>query len=273
MAKKIASAPAKHKKPATTITKVTTVEATKDTKSVTRSVKNFYKSLKRTPIIGAVLAELVGSFLLVATILTVQANPLYTAFGLIGIVLIVSGASVVHLNPAITIGAWVTRRINFIYAICYIMAQIIGAVLAWVVLSQFLKGDTSSSSDVFGSASNTLFTASELAKDKEWYIFFAELLGTTILATGIANSIKSIKGDKTQRAMTYAFTALVALIVAGSATAIYANGLTFINPVVAAAANALSWNIWPIAIYVFAPVIGGILGFALADIISTQDQE
>jgi len=35
-----------------------------------------------------------------------------------------------HLNPAVTIGFWVTKRMSTFYAICYWIAQLIGASLA-----------------------------------------------------------------------------------------------------------------------------------------------
>lgn len=271
MAKKTASPSTKK----STTTKVTTIEATADSKLVLRSWKSFYRSFKHTPIIGAIIAEMIGTFLLTASVLTVQGNPLYIAFALVGVILIVSGLSGVHLNPAVTIGAWVNRKINAVYAVCFVAAQIIGAVLAWVVLNEFLKA--SNTAETMTTSSSTLYHAAEIVKNKEWYIFFAELLGSTILVTGIASALKSAKSDKTVTALAYGFATLVALLIAASITQALltesGTGLTFLNPAIAAASNSLSWNIWPIAIYVFAPIIGGIIGFAIQGVISIQDGE
>lgn len=43
-----------------------------------------------------------------------------------------------HLNPAVTIGFWVTRRLNTIQSLCYWFAQLAGAVSAAFLLSLFI---------------------------------------------------------------------------------------------------------------------------------------
>jgi glycerol uptake facilitator-like aquaporin len=256
-----------------TVHRTSTVEATASTTgSVLLSYKKFYKSLKRTPIIGVMLAEFIGTFLLVASIFTVQGQPLFVAFVLIGVVLVVGGVSGAHVNPAMTIGAWATRKISALYALGYIAAQVLGAVVAWLVLNAFLGGAAASATG----ARQSLFHAATLTGGKEWYIFFAELLGATILAFGLATAL-NIKREKIAAAFSYGLAILVALLVAGSVTSMYLTesntGLTFLNPATAIAANGLSWNLWPIAIYIFAPVIGGIVGFALQDFLQSQTDD
>jgi glycerol uptake facilitator-like aquaporin len=71
------------------------------------------KTLKDMPIIGKLIAEFIGAFLLTAAFIEMQGSPLFVAFALGGIILIVGGVSGAHVNPAITVGAWVSRRINW----------------------------------------------------------------------------------------------------------------------------------------------------------------
>ncbi|KAG9274729.1 aquaporin-1-like [Astyanax mexicanus] len=52
----------------------------------------------------------------------------------------VSGA---HLNPAVTVGALVSCRISALKALLYVSAQILGAVLASLIMSRLTPGETS----------------------------------------------------------------------------------------------------------------------------------
>lgn len=240
---------------------------------VSSTAKSVYGRMQNTPLIAAVIAEFIGTFLLVSTILVVQGQPLYVAFALVGIVLMIGGASGAYVNPAMTIGAWVTRKIKSTRAICYILAETFGAVVAWLTLNAFLNSANSTAA-VTG---QSLFHAATVPSGKEWIVFFAELLGATILALGIAAAVR-VKKSNTKTALVYGFAILMALIIAGSgATNMLLTEsnttLSFLNPAAAIAANGLSWKIWPIAIYIIAPIIGGILGFALQDALKNKNND
>ena len=105
--------------------------------------------------LAAYIAELVGTMLLVFAICTVvtlyvataanaQTGSDFAVVGLVhGIVLFaliatLGGVSGGHFNPAITIAAWVTRRIDPIDAVVYILAQLSGAVLGALMVKGFL---------------------------------------------------------------------------------------------------------------------------------------
>ncbi|HEX4003662.1 MAG TPA: aquaporin [Candidatus Acidoferrales bacterium] len=47
-----------------------------------------------------------------------------------------------HLNPAITIGCWVTKRLGTIQSLCYVTAQLLGAVAGGYTLSAILPEST-----------------------------------------------------------------------------------------------------------------------------------
>lgn len=226
----------------------------------------------KSPFLGALIAEFVGTFLLIAAILTVQGQPLFVAFAIIGIAMIIGGFSGSHFNPALTVAAWVTRRINWIRAVGYIIAQALGAAVAFLVLNAFLQNSASEATSLYAS-SPTLFHAATLPAGHEWYVLFAELLGTTILGFGFAAALRSVR-DKVAMGFTYGLSLLVALLVAGSVTALLltqANtGLTFVNPAAALAANGLAWELWPILVYIVAPMVGAIIGFVIHDLIQVE---
>lgn len=231
--------------------------------------KSLHTRLKEMPVIAALVAEFIGTFLLVATVFAVQGQPLYVAFALVGIVLTIGSISGAYVNPAMTLGAWITRRIGSLRAIGYIIVQVSGAVVALAVLNAFLGSAQSLSGQ-------TLFHAASVTSGKEWSIFFAELLGTAILAFGLA-AIVRIRRTNIPAAFTYGLAILVALLVAGWATSMSlteANAsLTFLNPATAIAAGGISWNLWPIAIYIVAPAIGGVIGFAVQIFLKSQSSD
>lgn len=234
------------------------------------SVKSAVTALKKMPLLGGIIAEFLGSFLLVASFLEVQASPLFVAFSLAGVVLMISGVASVQLNPATTIGALVTKKISAITALCYILAQVLGGIVAWLVLNAFVQGASTSTAT---SAAPALFHAATLTSGKEWTVFFTELVGTIIVTFGFAAALRA-KKDKLTAAFAYGFATLVAMVFAGSITSMLLTesntGLTFLNPAIAIAANTLSWNVWPIAIYIVAPVVGGIIGIVLHDLIQSH---
>jgi glycerol uptake facilitator-like aquaporin len=221
------------------------------------------------PLLGVIVAEFIGTFIITAAFLEMQGNPLFFGFAIAGTVLIVGGVSGAHINPAMTIGAWVTRRISSMYAFFYIVAQVLGAIVAWLTLNAFLQNSSTTSAKVTGS----IFHAATVTSGKEWYIFFAELLGVAIIALGVAAAVR-LKRNKVVAAFATGFAVLTALYIAMSITTVLlsesSTSLTFLNPAIAIAANGLSWNIWPIAIYILAPVLGGVVGFVLQDYLHSQ---
>lgn len=275
MATKKASSPAKKstaKKSTAAKPKTRTVSATakKDKQAILFGLK-----FNKSPFLGALIAEFMGTFLLIAAILTVQGQPLFVAFAIIGIAMIIGGFSGSHFNPALTIAAWVTRRITWIRAVGYIIAQAVGAAAAFLVLNAFLQNSTTEATNLYASTP-TLFHAATMTSEQYWYVLFAELLGTTILGFGFAAALRSVR-DKVVMGFTYGLTLLIALLVAGSVTALLLTeqntGLTFVNPAAALAANGLGWELWPILVYVIAPAIGATIGFVIHDFIQAETDD
>jgi aquaporin Z len=266
-------------KKAISSTKKSTGKASSSALNPDSSVASTYsavrKILKEMPIIGALIAEFIGAFLLTAAYIEMQGSPLFVAFALGGIVLIIGGVSGAHVNPAVTIGAWVTRKMNWVYALGYIVAQLLGATVAYLVLNTFLHAGTATA---LGAAAPTLLHAATIINGKEWYIFFTELLGTTILVLGVATALR-YKKNRIVAAFAAGFAISLALYIALTLNSPLLQSstesnaiLTFLNPAIAFAANGLAWSTWPLVIYIVAPVLGGIAGFAIQDFLHSQDK-
>jgi aquaporin Z len=246
---------------------VTSAPATATRKSVVGRVQDTISSVGLWRAVGA---EFVGTFLLATVIIAGQGQPIFVLFGLVGIVLLIGAISGAHVNPAITIGAWVTRRVGWLRALLFIGAQVLGAVIAWGTLNLFLSGaaPVDATSAALGQTGPALFEAAQASiwAGKEWYVFFAELLGTAILGFAIANATRGIQ-DRVASAFTAGLGIFIALMVAVSAAS-YVSASAVINPAVAISLQAYSWeNLWPLAVYAFAPVVGAVVGFVLHDVL------
>ncbi len=209
-------------------------------------------------------AEFIGTFLLASIFIVGQGQPIFVLFGLVGIVLLIGAVSGAHVNPAITVGAWVTRRIGWLRAVGYIFAQFLGAAVAYVTLQAFLGGQApvSSSAAAYGQTAQELFKAVSLSTipGKEWYVFFSELLGTAILGFAVANAFRA--KEQIGSAFSVGLGIFVALMVAGTAAG-YVGATVIINPAVALSLQVFGSDAWAYVIYALAPVIGGVIGFII----------
>ncbi len=257
-----------------TATKSSTTTTTVTTKKVEKN-----KMLSDTPLMGMGIAEFVGTFLLVSSIFAVHGQPLFVAFGLIGLVLIFGGISGSHLNPAITIGALATKRIKSKQAVIFIVAQLLGALAAFSIFSGVLSATAPSGSDAMMGGSQ-LFHVVDMSADeattkgKEWVLFVAELLGVFALSLGVATALRE-KKQRIVSATAVGMALLVGLLLASSITQVLlveqGTTLTYLNPAAAmsgyVAGGVNMFDLWPIMIFVIAPSVGAVLGFGLSDVL------
>lgn len=278
MATKKAASAAKKTAPKkqTTTTKVTTVKAVESrpvmpTSTTSKRAVRF--NLARTPLVAALIAEFIGTFILTATVIAGQGQPILVFFALVGIVLAVGTISGAYVNPALVLGAWVTRRINGLRAAGYIVAQVLGAMLALVVLTAFVNGapQPSGAEAAYNSAAE-LFKAAAIPQGKEWFIFASEFLGLMIFGFAVAGATRE-KKERTAAAFTVGLGAFLGLMIAGSAAA-FLGANAVLNPAVAIGLQAINFStVWPIAVYVVGGGLGAIVGFVLYDMLKTNEPE
>lgn len=118
----------------------------------------------------AMLAELFGTFVFASAVLRLATNNNFGAIAIslvFAVLVVVFGAiSGAHLNPAITIAAWVNRKINGAKAFAYIVAQVVGASLAVLVVSLLTTATYDLSNDIKQLAiQSNVVTEEEIAKD------------------------------------------------------------------------------------------------------------
>ena len=268
----------KSSKPA--LTKKAVTEVSKIEKVVKTTVKNASKKkgfsleeVSKPSFIAAVVLEFIGTFLLAASVLASQGQPVSVLFTLSTIVLIASAISGAHVNPLITVGAWVTRRISTLKAIFYIVAQILGAMVVFMLMNAFVSNapEVSQQAALYGQQKAQIFAVAPLPKDKESLILISELIGSFIFAFSVASITSDKKKSSAAKAIGIGGSLFVALLIAGT--------LAIINPAIAFSLQAFTitgQNVpFAIAIYIGAALLGGILGFLLHTLIEkgTQKEE
>ncbi len=103
------------------------------------------RRLPQTSLVPRLLAESIGAFTLVfvgvaSIIITGNLIAIALAHGL-AIALMASAFGHVsggHFNPAVTIGFWVTQRIESIPAVAYILAQLLGGIVGAIAINLLL---------------------------------------------------------------------------------------------------------------------------------------
>lgn len=180
-------------------------------------------------------AELLGTFSLsLAVIVAVHAGgpiavPLVAGLTLGLFVYSLGHISGAHFNPAVTIGAWTVGKVRHHDAICYIIAQFIGAGIAMMLA-------------VNSSTMTTLIVANTGA------VAIAEIIGAFFFTFGIA----AVLYGRTPAQMSgLAIGASLTLGVV-VASALGSNGI--LNPAVALALG--SFNL----MYLIGPIVGAVLG-------------
>lgn len=212
-------------------------------------------------VLGALIAELAGSFILAFAALNTQANPIIAAVTVMVLVLMFSKLSGGHINPVVTISLLATRQIGWKKAVAYLIAQFVGAMLAFVAVSHFLQGMMVPNQYTGAMEEAKIFTVS--ATDT-WRPFFAELLGGAVFGLGIAATFLG-KKEGYEAAFTIGGSLLIALFVAVIASH------ALINPAVALSVGILDpKNAWGIYDYAIAPIVGGVIGALLYQLLRSD---
>lgn len=277
MATKKAASSTKKTRPQkqTTTTKVTTVKAveSRPVMPTTMTSKRAVKfNLGNTPLLTALIAEFIGTFVLAAAIVAGQGQPILVLFALTGVVLTVGTISGGYVNPALVVGAWLTKRMGGLRATGYIVAQVLGAMLALVLLNAYVSAAPApSATDAYGTAA-ALFKAAAIPAGKEWLVFFAEFIGMTVFGFAVAGATKERK-DRTAAALTVGVGAFLGLMIAGSAAA-FVGASSILNPAVAISLQAIKFEtVWPVMVYVVGALLGAIVGFFLYDFLRKAEDE
>ncbi len=233
------------------------------------SILTIFKSPR---IFGAILGEVIGTMLLTLILLTLGVyQPLYVMFGVIAISAAVFAFSGANLNPIVTAGMMVSRRMSVIRGVIYILSQVLGAWFAYLIANAFISSAGSN-------ALAELPTMGEVAPEQFWMITMLELVGAIILAFFYARA-RAYKRSTLTFAFIYGTGMCVAMlfVIVMSSSFLGLKDNFILNP-----AAAFMYQILPsggaefgsvfgdiclaLLTYVVLPMVGGIIGFAMSDV-------
>ena len=275
MPKTKSSTKAKAAKPAarSSATKAAPVRTTVTRTTVTNPGKNaFSRRLTGELSLGALFAELIGTFVLTVLLLNTSGNAIIAGVTVLVFTIILGRLSGGHLNPAITIGLLATRQITWVRAAGYIVAQLLGAMLALVVVSLFINSTPDVqimnpyTSEPTIAEKPTLFKVDGLNGD--WRPFFAEALGALVLGLGVAAA------RFTRREGMEAGFAIGGALMLGLLVATYQGTTAVLNPAVALGLDAYKMDNfgWALGVYAIAPIVGVAAGAWLFRLLQLDNQ-
>lgn len=212
--------------------------------------------------ISAYLAELIGTFLLVFFITSVVvlfvSTGTSTSFGsdfavvgfvqgltLFGVICVFGAVSGGHFNPAVTLAAWLAKKISLIDGVIYILAQLSGAVLGALLTKALLTEPGRAVHYGAGSVTGLLANKTDGA--------IIEAIGVFILVLVICAVVFSEKSLKDWGPLAIGLTFVMIVMVGGPLTGACYNPARWFG----AALVSNEWGgVWP---YLAGPVVGSLL--------------
>jgi aquaporin NIP len=202
------------------------------------------------------MAELIGTFILVffgcTAILVNESSG--NALGHIGVafsfgiavmtvIFAVGHISGAHINPAVTIGLAVIKRISFGKAIYYIVAQILGALIGAILLKLVMNTD-------IDLAVNT-YTGSSMQA------FLMEMIMSAFLVFMVSSMVTDTRASSSFAAIAIGSVIAIDALVGGPITG------ASMNPARSLAPAIISGQLQDIWVYITAPILGGVIGSSL----------
>ncbi len=192
--------------------------------------------------IAKVAAEFLGTGVLTLLVLSVQRStigvPFFVAMtaGLTVALLVVAlgRSSGAHLNPAVTVALWTARKVATLEAAVYLVAQLVGAWVAYYLYTYLVNNTLQSVGGHYSS-----------------HILVAEAVGGVVLGLGWATAVyhQATNGVK---AVIVGVAYMLAIVAASSAA------IGLVNPALALGTRAWVWGT-----YVLGPVLGVVIGVNL----------
>jgi MIP family channel proteins len=244
-------------------------EGVKDREEETSGGGGLYGSQIDTGhILGATLAELVGTFILVfggtavavaATLSRPTAGPAYDslavalAFGLAlaAVVAAVGHVSGAHVNPAVTLGMAAAGKFPWKFTPHYLIAQLVGAVLA--ALATWLTFGGPARSEASLAATYPAQGVGDLQA------FVVEVLITFILVFVVMAVATDDRAPAAIAPIAVGFALAVGVFIAGPVTGGAVNPVRALGPMIVAGDLTSAW------LYILGPIVGGVLAALLYD--------
>ncbi len=211
------------------------------------------------------MAELVGTFVLVAAgvgtaVLTGNLVATALAFGLSVVVMSVTVGQIsgCHLNPAVSLGMALDKRITWTEFVFYFIFQVIGAILGALIVVLFAMAYTDSAMDeLLNVGANSL----DGVNDSVGYAFLVEIVLTFIFVL-VALAATAKNGMDKYAGLYIGLTLTMVHFVGIPLTGTSVNPARSIGPAIFDAIADLG-NAGDVWIFIIAPLIGAVIAWAV----------
>ncbi|MBP2098996.1 MIP/aquaporin family protein [Enterococcus rivorum] len=169
----------------------------------------------------------------------------------------VSGA---HLNPAVSVGMWLNKRISTMELVYYVVGQIVGGFLASFSLLAILKTASLDTANLGQNGFGELGAMGAL---------LVEIILTFIFVLVIMTVTSAKKGNARLAGVVIGLTLTMVHLVGIPLTGTSVNPARSLAPAVLAGGTALS-EVW---VFIVAPIIGGLLAALVSKyLLNTEEQ-
>ncbi|MCD7978897.1 MAG: MIP family channel protein [Tannerellaceae bacterium] len=204
-------------------------------------------------LMGCGCAVMNGGAVSVAAVLTIA-----FAFGLsvVAMAYTIGSISGCHINPAITLGVWLSGKMPAGQALLYMVSQVTGAILGSLVLSILVKG-----LDLTGTGANGY------VEGYGWVAFVAEFIFTFIFVLVVLGTTSATGHIASFAGLAIGLTLVLVHIVCIPITGTSVNPARSIGPALFEGGVALS-QLW---LFIVAPLLGGALAALVWKILAVKE--
>ncbi|MCC8094532.1 MAG: aquaporin [Tannerellaceae bacterium] len=204
-------------------------------------------------LMGCGCAVMNGGATSVAAVLTIG-----FAFGLsvVAMAYTIGSISGCHINPAITLGVWLSGKIPGGVAVKYMLAQVIGGILGSLVLYIITRG-----LDVSGTGANSY------VEGYGWVAFVAEMVFTFVFVFVVLGATSATGYNASFTGLAIGLTLVLVHIVCIPITGTSVNPARSIGPALFEGGIALS-QLW---LFIVAPLLGGALAAGVWKILGVKE--
>ena len=222
--------------------------------------------------IGTAILVFIGAGSVPLTIFLTGSNPFGSAelstisfafsFAIFAAIYSVGHISGCHINPAVTIALFATRRIDASTAGAYIVAQLVGAFLGAALTLVILTGNDPVALGLGAVGVN--------AKAGDVVGFLAEVIGTAILVFTVFGSAVSGKAPAGFAGIAIGFIVYGIIILVGPITGAALNPARQIGPELLEAIIGSQTALGSLWVYIAGPIVGGLVGAFLYEFIGRE---
>ena len=169
------------------------------------------------------------------------------AFGLavVAMAYTIGNISDCHINPAITLGVWLSGRMRTKRAMMYMLFQVVGGILGALLLSLLVAT---------GAHEGPTFTgANSFAPEHMWQAFLAETVFTALFVWVVLGTTDEKKGAGNMAGLVIGLTLVLVHIVCIPITGTSVNPARSIGPALMEGGQAMG-QLW---LFIVAPMLGG----------------